>query len=144
MDDLIDFFYWRKEFVGDELVEALQLKNKIPRRKTLSSLKAKVLTILERERALLVRRKLPLLLELHSHSYFHKAIARAIRWYLKLNDSPAKSSSEEDEEISKFPPTQKKKSRQKQRRVEARAKKVINFSFFSFFGRSFFFQIVSY
>ncbi|KAL8477475.1 hypothetical protein ACS0TY_029679 [Phlomoides rotata] len=44
-------------------------------------------------------------------------------WYLKLNDSPAKSSAEEDEEILKLPSSQKKKSRQKHRRAEARAKK---------------------
>ncbi|KAL8465775.1 hypothetical protein ACS0TY_035031 [Phlomoides rotata] len=60
---------------------------------------------------------------LHSHSYFHKAAAGAIRCYLKLYDSPPKSSAEEDEEISKLPPSQKKKLRQKQRKAEARAKK---------------------
>ncbi|KAK6148908.1 hypothetical protein DH2020_016433 [Rehmannia glutinosa] len=60
---------------------------------------------------------------LHSHSYFRKAAAGAIRCYLKLYDSPSKSSAEEDEEMSKLPPSQKKKLRQKQRKAEARAKK---------------------
>lgn len=38
-----------QEIAGDELVEALQIKNKIPRRKALSSLEAKVLSILTEE-----------------------------------------------------------------------------------------------
>ncbi|KAL8489044.1 hypothetical protein ACS0TY_025086 [Phlomoides rotata] len=38
-----------EEIAGDELVEALQIKHKIPRRKALSSLEAKVLTILTEE-----------------------------------------------------------------------------------------------
>lgn len=38
-----------QEIAGDELVEALQIKNKIPRRKVLSSLEAKVLSILTEE-----------------------------------------------------------------------------------------------
>ncbi|KAI3444207.1 hypothetical protein Pfo_000872 [Paulownia fortunei] len=38
-----------EEIAGDELVEALQIKNKIPRRKALSSLEAKVLCILTEE-----------------------------------------------------------------------------------------------
>ncbi|KAL6530652.1 Purine nucleoside phosphorylase [Orobanche minor] len=38
-----------EEIAGDELVEALQIKNKIPRRKVLSSLEAKVLNILTEE-----------------------------------------------------------------------------------------------
>ncbi|KAM5578948.1 N-terminal acetyltransferase A complex auxiliary subunit NAA15 [Rosa sericea] len=60
---------------------------------------------------------------LHSHAYFHKAAAGAIRCYLKLYDSPLKSTSEEDDDMSKLPPSQKKKMRQKQRKAEARAKK---------------------
>ncbi|KAI3463358.1 hypothetical protein Pfo_020021 [Paulownia fortunei] len=60
---------------------------------------------------------------LHSYSYFRKAAAGAIKCYLKLCDSPSKSSAEEDEEMSKLPPSQKKKLRQKQRKAEARAKK---------------------
>ncbi|KAL0319205.1 UNVERIFIED_CONTAM: N-terminal acetyltransferase A complex auxiliary subunit NAA15 [Sesamum angustifolium] len=60
---------------------------------------------------------------LHSYSYFRKAAAGAIKCYLKLYDSPSKSSAEEDEEMSKLPPSQKKKLRQKQRKAEARAKK---------------------
>jgi len=46
------------------------------------------------------------------------------RCYLKLFDSPPKSATEEDEEMSKLLPSQKKKMRQKQRKAEARAKKV--------------------
>ncbi|KAM1822990.1 hypothetical protein ACFX13_025647 [Malus domestica] len=60
---------------------------------------------------------------LHSHAYFHKAAVGAIRCYLKLYDSPLKSTSEEDDEMSKLPASQKKKLRQKQRKAEARAKK---------------------
>ncbi|GAV89376.1 NARP1 domain-containing protein/TPR_11 domain-containing protein [Cephalotus follicularis] len=60
---------------------------------------------------------------LHSHPYFHKAAAGAIRCYIKLYDSPSKSTSEEDEEMSKLPASQKKKMRAKQRKAEARAKK---------------------
>ncbi|KZV26098.1 N-alpha-acetyltransferase 15, NatA auxiliary subunit [Dorcoceras hygrometricum] len=59
---------------------------------------------------------------LHSYPYFHKAATGAINCYLKLYDSPSKSSTE-DEEISKLPTSQKKKLRQKQRKAEARAKK---------------------
>lgn len=60
---------------------------------------------------------------LHSYPYFHKAAAGAIRCYLKLFDSPPKSATEEDDEMSKLLPSQKKKLRQKQRKAEARAKK---------------------
>ncbi|KAI4355680.1 hypothetical protein L6164_004427 [Bauhinia variegata] len=60
---------------------------------------------------------------LHSHVYFHKAAAGAIRCYIKLYDSPSKSTSVEDDEMSKLLPSQKKKMRQKQRKAEARAKK---------------------
>ncbi|KAF7843310.1 N-terminal acetyltransferase A complex auxiliary subunit NAA15 [Senna tora] len=60
---------------------------------------------------------------LHSHSYFHKAAAGAIRCYLKLYDSPSKSTAEQDDDMSKLLPSQKKKLRQKQRKAEARAKK---------------------
>ncbi|XP_077212035.1 N-terminal acetyltransferase A complex auxiliary subunit NAA15-like [Tasmannia lanceolata] len=60
---------------------------------------------------------------LHSHAYFHKAAAGAIRCYIRLYDSPSKSTTEEDEEMSRLPPSQKKKLRQKQRKAEARAKK---------------------
>ncbi|XP_027344722.1 N-terminal acetyltransferase A complex auxiliary subunit NAA15-like isoform X2 [Abrus precatorius] len=61
--------------------------------------------------------------QLHSHAYFHKAAAGAIRCYIKLYDSPPKSSAEEDDNMSKLLPSQKKKMRQKQRKAEARAKK---------------------
>ncbi|OAY36828.1 N-terminal acetyltransferase A complex auxiliary subunit NAA15 [Manihot esculenta] len=60
---------------------------------------------------------------LHSHAYFHKAAAGAIRCYIKLHDSPAKLTSEEDDEMSKLLPSQKKKMRQKQKKAEARAKR---------------------
>ncbi|XP_057732571.1 N-terminal acetyltransferase A complex auxiliary subunit NAA15 [Arachis stenosperma] len=60
---------------------------------------------------------------LHSHVYFEKAAAGAIRCYIKLHDSPPKSTTEEDDEMSKLLPSQKKKMRQKQRKAEARAKK---------------------
>lgn len=60
---------------------------------------------------------------LHAHEYFHKAAAGAIRCYMKLHDSPSKSSAEEDEEMSKLPPAQRKKLRQKQKKAEARAKR---------------------
>ncbi|MED6120077.1 N-alpha-acetyltransferase 16, NatA auxiliary subunit [Stylosanthes scabra] len=60
---------------------------------------------------------------LHSHVYFEKAAAGAIRCYIKLHDSPPKSTAEEDDEMSKLLPSQKKKMRQKQRKAEARAKK---------------------
>ncbi|XP_058226821.1 N-terminal acetyltransferase A complex auxiliary subunit NAA15 [Rhododendron vialii] len=60
---------------------------------------------------------------LHSHNYFRKAAAGAIRCYIRLYDSPSKSAAEEDDEMSKLPPSQKKKMRQKQRKAEARAKK---------------------
>ncbi|XP_059645164.1 N-terminal acetyltransferase A complex auxiliary subunit NAA15 [Cornus florida] len=60
---------------------------------------------------------------LHSHAYFRKAASGAIRCYVKLYDSPSKSAAEEDDEMSKMLPSQKKKLRQKQRKAEARAKK---------------------
>ncbi|KAG8044851.1 hypothetical protein GUJ93_ZPchr0008g13823 [Zizania palustris] len=60
---------------------------------------------------------------LHAHEYFHKAAAGAIRCYMKLHDSPSKSSTEENDEMSKLPPAQRKKLRQKQKKAEARAKR---------------------
>nr|XP_043623547.1 N-terminal acetyltransferase A complex auxiliary subunit NAA15-like [Erigeron canadensis] len=60
---------------------------------------------------------------LHAHAYFRKAAVGAIRCYIKLYDSPPKSSTEEDDELAKLPASQKKKLRQKQRKAEARAKK---------------------
>ncbi|KAJ6394584.1 hypothetical protein OIU77_023734 [Salix suchowensis] len=60
---------------------------------------------------------------LHSHAYFRKAAAGAIRCYIKLFDSPPKSTAEEDDEMSKLPSSQRKKMRQKQKKAEARAKK---------------------
>ncbi|CAM0881720.1 unnamed protein product [Alopecurus aequalis] len=60
---------------------------------------------------------------LHAHEYFHKAAAGAIRCYMKLHDSPSKSSAEESDEMSKLPAAQRKKLRQKQKKAEARAKR---------------------
>jgi tetratricopeptide (TPR) repeat protein len=60
---------------------------------------------------------------LHSHAYFHKAAAGAIRCYIKFYDSPSKSTTDEDDDMAKLLPSQKKKMRQKQRKAEARAKK---------------------
>ncbi|KAJ6711584.1 N-TERMINAL ACETYLTRANSFERASE-RELATED [Salix purpurea] len=60
---------------------------------------------------------------LHSHAYFRKAAAGAIRCYIKLFDSPPKSTAEEDDEMSKLPSSQRKKMKQKQKKAEARAKK---------------------
>ncbi|KAI4965364.1 hypothetical protein ZWY2020_054720 [Hordeum vulgare] len=60
---------------------------------------------------------------LHAHEYFHKAAAGAIRCYMKLHDSPSKSSAEENDELSKLPAAQRKKLRQKQKKAEARAKR---------------------
>lgn len=48
-----------------------------------------------------------------------------IRCYLRLYDCPPKSAAEEDDEMSKLPASQKKKLRQKLRKAEARAKKVL-------------------
>jgi peptide alpha-N-acetyltransferase len=60
---------------------------------------------------------------LHSHAYFRKAAAGAVRCYIKLFDSPSKSTAEEDDAMSKMPASQKKKLKQKLRKAEARAKK---------------------
>ncbi|CAK9174650.1 unnamed protein product [Ilex paraguariensis] len=60
---------------------------------------------------------------LHSQPYFRKAATGAIRCYLKLYDSPPKSLAEEEDEMAKLAPSQKRKMRQKQRKAEARAKK---------------------
>lgn len=49
----------------------------------------------------------------------------SFRCYIKLYDSPLKSTAEEEDEMSRLPPSQKKKMRQKQRKAEARAKKVV-------------------
>ncbi|CAI9270133.1 unnamed protein product [Lactuca saligna] len=52
---------------------------------------------------------------LHAHNYFRKAVVGAIRCYIKLYDSPSKSSTEEDDELEKLPASQKKKLRKKNR-----------------------------
>lgn len=44
---------------------------------------------------------------------------------MKLYDCPPKSAIEEADDLSKLPPAQRKKLRQKQKKAEARAKKVI-------------------
>jgi hypothetical protein len=49
---------------------------------------------------------------------------------MKLHDSPAKTLTEENDEISKLPPAQRKKLRQKQKKAEARAKRVISQALF--------------
>lgn len=64
-------------------------------------------------------------LNIDPHSYLWLYLT--CRCYLKLYDSPLKSTSEEDDEMSKLLPSQKKKMRQKQRKAEARAKKVLYF-----------------
>jgi len=66
----------------------------------------------------------PLILYLCSHA----CNVRGCRCYIKLHDSPPKSTAEEDNDMSKLLPSQKKKMRQKQRKAEARAKKVITAS----------------
>lgn len=60
---------------------------------------------------------------LHSHPYFHKAASGAVRCYIKLYDTPPKSATEDDDDMSKLLPSQKKKLKQKQKKAEARAKK---------------------
>ncbi|XP_047341234.1 N-terminal acetyltransferase A complex auxiliary subunit NAA15-like [Impatiens glandulifera] len=60
---------------------------------------------------------------LHSFPYFRKAASAAVRCYIQLYDLPSKSSAEEEDEMSKLPPSQKKKLKQKQKKAEARAKK---------------------
>lgn len=55
---------------------------------------------------------------------FSKAIVKNCRCYMKLHDSPLKSSAEENDELSKLPAAQRKKLRQKQKKAEARAKRV--------------------
>jgi peptide alpha-N-acetyltransferase len=48
---------------------------------------------------------------------------------MKLHDSPSKSSAEEDDEMAKLPAAQRKKLRQKQKKAEARAKRVTSTRF---------------
>ncbi|XP_047316946.1 N-terminal acetyltransferase A complex auxiliary subunit NAA15-like [Impatiens glandulifera] len=60
---------------------------------------------------------------LHSYAYFRKAAIGAIRCYIQLYDFPSKSTSEEEDEMSKLSPSQKKKLKQKQKKAESRAKK---------------------
>lgn len=64
-----------------------------------------------------------------SQSFGTKALLLCFscRCYIKLYDTPSKSTADEDDEMSKLPPSQKKKMRQKQRKAEARAKKVLLF-----------------
>lgn len=49
---------------------------------------------------------------------------------MKLHDSPSKSSAEENDELSKLPAAQRKKLRQKQKKAEARAKRVTSKTLF--------------
>ena len=55
----------------------------------------------------------------------HGCNVLSCRCYIKLHDSPPTSATKEDNVMSKLPPSQKKKMRQKQRKAEARAKKVL-------------------
>ncbi|KAJ3670740.1 hypothetical protein LUZ60_008166 [Juncus effusus] len=61
--------------------------------------------------------------QLHSHEYFRNAAAGVIRCYMKLFDSPPKSSNEESDDMSKLSPAQRKNLKQKQKKEAARAKK---------------------
>ncbi|KAL3676814.1 hypothetical protein R1sor_026762 [Riccia sorocarpa] len=61
---------------------------------------------------------------LHSHRFFCRAAAAAIRCYLKLHDTPPKSSEREEEiAIAGLPANERKLIRQKMRKAEAKAKK---------------------
>ncbi|CAM6129165.1 unnamed protein product [Calypogeia fissa] len=62
--------------------------------------------------------------QLHSHRFFRRAAAAAIRCYLSLHDSPPKASEAEDEEtaLAGLPKDERKKIRQKQRKAEAKKK----------------------
>lgn len=61
---------------------------------------------------------------LHSHRFFHQAAAAAIRCYLRLYDSPPKTTVEEEEAATVgLAPAERKRLRQKQRKEAARAKK---------------------
>lgn len=53
---------------------------------------------------------------------------------MKLHDAPLKLTNEESDEMSKLPPSQRKKLRQKQKKAEARAKKVISHASLTYFG----------
>lgn len=53
---------------------------------------------------------------------------------MKLHDSPSKSSAEENDELSKLPAAQRKKLRQKQKKAEARAKRVTSKTLFWIIG----------
>ncbi len=74
-----------------------------------------------------------LLLRIHSppQSFGTKALLLFLclccRCYIKFYDSPSKSTTDEDDDMAKLLPSQKKKMRQKQRKAEARAKKVLPF-----------------
>lgn len=62
--------------------------------------------------------------QLHSHRFFHRAAASAVRCYLRLFDSPPKSAVEDEEAaIVGLAPAERKRLRQKQRKEAARAKK---------------------
>ncbi|KAL2608858.1 hypothetical protein R1flu_027431 [Riccia fluitans] len=61
---------------------------------------------------------------LHSHRFFCRAAAAAIRCYLKRHDTPPKSSEGEEEiAVAGLPPNERKRLRQKMRKAEAKAKK---------------------
>ncbi|KAH9296041.1 hypothetical protein KI387_039629, partial [Taxus chinensis] len=60
---------------------------------------------------------------LHSFPFFHKAAVGAIRCYLKLYDSPPKTTVEEEAGFMSLPSSERKKIRARQRKADARAKK---------------------
>eukprot|EP00850_Spirogloea_muscicola_P006280 SM000029S10575 [mRNA] locus=s29:885212:893102:- [translate_table: standard] len=62
---------------------------------------------------------------LHSHKFFCRGAAGAIRCYLEIFDAPPKTSADDDDALlQSMSPSERKKLRQKQRKAEARAKKV--------------------
>ncbi|KAJ7522001.1 hypothetical protein O6H91_19G078300 [Diphasiastrum complanatum] len=61
---------------------------------------------------------------LHSHRFFHRAAASAIRCYLQIYDFPPKAAAEEEEAaVAGLSTAERKKYRQKLRKAEARARK---------------------
>eukprot|EP00850_Spirogloea_muscicola_P016597 SM000135S27041 [mRNA] locus=s135:306743:314702:- [translate_table: standard] len=61
---------------------------------------------------------------LHSHKFFCRGAAGAIRCYLEVFDAPPKTSADDDDALlQNMSPSERKKLRQKQRKAEARAKK---------------------
>ncbi|BBN20005.1 N-alpha-acetyltransferase 15/16, NatA auxiliary subunit [Marchantia polymorpha subsp. ruderalis] len=62
---------------------------------------------------------------LHSHRFFCRAAAAAIKCYVKLHDTPPKTSEGEEEiAVAGLSPAERKRVRQKMRKAEAKAKKM--------------------